>query len=454
MAKTIVNKHINSAKGEILSQHFSSDEEMRKGELLICNDPNNPTIYIMDTNGNPKKIAGGEGSGSGESYDDTIIWDQVNENSNAIKDIKENGVKSTIPQDIIVAGLAGQSGLGNYNNGNTIPAGTDLYEILQNILCKEIYPTGVLSKSATATPKMNELTLALDVNIDDKVEVGTLVTLTQAKTNGTMCSTTPSSITGMTYGYSLSNNDTKVSSEKAIIKTCNAEFKDTTHTITATIDSGFNNGSQPAIFDVISGNENAELTNIALGNIVEGSENKITVSATGPIYTYKADAIEAVYYCSNLGNTEATKYVDGVAEVDAETDKPEAFASASVTGAYYYFMGYSDKTSYEQFDSEAIRNLDIKSDWLVKDDTTIVVPRDTNIVSNGKSIVIACPSKYVLKTINYSNQADMMSKFTSIGSVSVQTGAVETNYNVYVYPITNEAQVEFTNVSIGVVENN
>lgn len=100
MAKTIVNKHINSAEGVILSQHFSSDEEMRKGELLICNDPNNPTIYIMDTNGNPKKIAGGEGSG--ESYDDTIIWDQVNENSNAIKAANESitNTKTTINNTI------------------------------------------------------------------------------------------------------------------------------------------------------------------------------------------------------------------------------------------------------------------------------------------------------------------------------------------------------------------
>ena len=42
----------------------------------------------------------------------------------------------------------------------------------------------------------------------------------------------------------------------------------------------------------------------------------------------------------------------------------------------------------------------------------------------------------------------MLSKFIS-GTVSVQTGEINTDYNVYVYSITNNAQVEFTNVSLG-----
>jgi hypothetical protein len=450
MAKAIINKHIDSVEGIVLSEQFTSDAEMQKGELLICNDPNNPTIYIMDKEGSPKKIAGG--GGSVETYDDTAIWDAVNKNSAAIGDLEDKGVDSTIPEDIVVAGLptSGQFGAGNYKNNDVIKAGTDIYTILQNILCKEMYPTNVSPKSATATPTMNDLTLTLDVNIDDKVEVGTLVTLTKANTNGTSCFTKPSSISGMTYGYSFSDNDKQEFSNPSISKACTATPKNKTHTITATIVSGFNNGSQPATFDKISGEGYAELSNIALGNIVEGSGNKITISATGATYAYQADEIGKVYYCSNLGNTDKDKYVNGVAEVNTDTESPKASASASVTGAYYYFMGYSDKTSYDQFDSKAIRNLNIKSNWLVKDDDTVVVPNGTIMTSNGKSIVIACPSKYKLKSINYSNQADMMPKFTSVGSISVQTGDIKTNYNVYVYPITNGAQVEFTNVTIGV----
>jgi prophage DNA circulation protein len=90
MAKAIINKHIDSVQDVVLTELFVKDETKNKGELLICNDPENPTIYIMDTTGNPRKIAGGGGSGSSEAYDDTAIWNAVNKNTEAIADLKEN----------------------------------------------------------------------------------------------------------------------------------------------------------------------------------------------------------------------------------------------------------------------------------------------------------------------------------------------------------------------------
>lgn len=89
MAKAIINKHIDSVQDVVLTDLFIKDDN-NKGELVICNDPENPTIYIMDTTGNPRKIAGGGGSGSGEAYDDTAIWNAVNKNTEAIADLKEN----------------------------------------------------------------------------------------------------------------------------------------------------------------------------------------------------------------------------------------------------------------------------------------------------------------------------------------------------------------------------
>lgn len=89
MAKAIINKHIDSVQDVVLTDLFIEDDN-NKGELVICNDPENPTIYIMDTTGNPRKIAGGGGSGSGEAYDDTAIWNAVNKNTEAIADLKEN----------------------------------------------------------------------------------------------------------------------------------------------------------------------------------------------------------------------------------------------------------------------------------------------------------------------------------------------------------------------------
>lgn len=105
MAKAIINKHIDSIQDVVLTDLFIQDEEKNKGELVICNDPTNPTIYIMDTTGNPRKIAGGGGSGSGGSYDDTAIWNDVNQNTEAIADINEkvqtlDGTVATVTETV------------------------------------------------------------------------------------------------------------------------------------------------------------------------------------------------------------------------------------------------------------------------------------------------------------------------------------------------------------------
>lgn len=454
MAKAIVNKHIDSIQDVVLSKQFTSDEEMRKGELLICNDPNNPTIYIMDTEGNPKKIAGGGGSGSGESYDDTAIQEAVKKNSEAIKELQENGADSTIPQEIVVAGLDGQFGAGNYKNNDVIKAGTDIYTILQNILCKELYPTNVKATKGSATAKMNALTLTL--NASGTVEVGTLVKLTKGETNGSAIDTNKtknSSITGMTYGYSWSDNDTQVTSDTSITKKCNTEVSDNTYSISATINSGFDADKEVYVKNTPStqtGTGKAVLEETQLGCVIEG-ENKITISAEGASYSYSADKINKVFYCSNLGKTDASKYNDGVAASSGTTAKPTTSASATVTGAYYYFLGYSDKTSYSQFDSDSIRKLTVKSDWIDSENDTIIVG-STPMKSNGKSIVIACPDTYELATIE-NPPADLKPLFLtsgtgSDGTVSVKCGEINVSYHVYVYPITNNVQVDFKNVTL------
>lgn len=412
MGKLIINKHIDTIDTVDLLDKFDTDNEYQKGEILICNDPKKPSIYIMDSEGTPKNIG------------------------------------SSISEDIVVAGLDGQFGAGNYENGQTIPAGTDIYTILQNILCKELYPTGVKSVSASATASMKSLILELSKT--GKVEVGTLVKLTKGETNGSSVSKTDSSVTGMTYGYSSENDNKKDSENSSIVKLCSTDIADNNYEISATISSGFNADSEnyskttPAKKNG-TGKASLEATN--LGCVIEGS-NSIEISATGASYSYSADEISKVYYCSNLGKTDDAHYHDGVSAVSGTTGKPTKTASASVTGSYLYFMGYSENTKYEDFDSTSIRELTTKTGWITKDGTTTIIQNGTIEKSNGKSIIIACPSKYKLQSINYSNQADMLNNFSSVGKVPVKTGEIDTEYTVYVYPITNNAVVEFTNVTL------
>ena len=66
--KAIINKHIDNST-QLTNDKFVSELEKAKGEIIICNDPENPTIYIMDTQGNPKKISGGGGGVTTSNYE-------------------------------------------------------------------------------------------------------------------------------------------------------------------------------------------------------------------------------------------------------------------------------------------------------------------------------------------------------------------------------------------------
>ena len=419
MAKAIINKHIENLEGVDLTNIFNSDTDKNKGEIIICNDPSNPTIYIMDSKGSPRKIA------------------------------SEGGNVDTTPEEIIVAGLEGQLGAGNYTNGSVIPAGTNIYEIIQNILCRELYPTSVNAKTASATATMNDLILKL--NKSGTIEVGTLVTLIEGKTNSSNVSVTQNSqITGMTYGYSSEDDDERDTVDTSITSNCVTQLKDNIYTISAKINKGFNVNENINIPEAKTGEGAAELAETIIGCVSEG-DNEITISASGPIYSYNADAIDKVYYCSNLGKTDASQYHPGVDAVNNETTRPSKTATANITGAYRYFMGYSTNTSYDQFDSESIRNLNLKQNWINKDSVTTIVDSNT-MKSNGESIVIACPNSYKLTTIE-NPPADLLPLFLSSGSgsdgiVKVKCGEIDVDYHVYVYPITNGAKVDFKNVTL------
>lgn len=450
MGKAIINKHIDSVNDITLSSLFDSDKDKSKGEIIICNDPENPTIYIMDKNNEPKKIAGG--SDVDTSYDDSKIWEEVKKNSAEIENLKDNCANSTIPEQITVAGLDGQFGAGNYKNGDIIDANTDVYTILQNILCKELYPTDVKPIQAKANANMKPLTLSLDKS--GTVEVGTLVKLIEGKTNGCSVSVTQKSqITGMEFGYYKEDDDTTYYSDKSIVNNCETVEVNYDYTISVSDIEGFDADTTvyvQTLPDEQFGEHEVSLLETNIGCVSEG-ENKLTITATGSTYSYSSDAIGKVYYCSNLYKTDASKYYAEVEAVNGQTNQATGTASVSVTGVYYYFMGYSENTDYTQFDSDSIRNLTIKCGEIKTNGDTTIVPSGTVEVSNGKSVVIACPASYELKSIKYSNQADMLQNFKS-GNIPVKTGEIETVYKVYICPITNNAQVEFTNVVLGKIK--
>lgn len=138
--------------------------------------------------------------------------------------------------------------------------------------------------------------------------------------------------------------------------------------------------------------------------------------------------------------------------ISAATDK--ASNTLTFTGGYKYFVGMTDETTIAGLTSAKVRGvtkpsaLSSNNGWCTPDDTTTITTTMTNEVSGvGKSILLACPSKYELKAVTNGLGADILDNFSVTGTVTVSIGgvAIET-YNVYIYPITNGAVVEFKGV--------
>ena len=400
----------------------------------------------LEVSNNVVSVKLGDDTETNKNYLD-FEGDVEGEKSLVVRSIDTDSTK--LQKDLRIAGLASQFGAGNYKNNDVIPAGTDLYTILQNFLCKELWPTNVTKQSASASSSMSNLTLTLSKT--GTQEVGTLVKLTEGKTNGSSASSLQNSVlSGLEYGYSFADDNSIDSSATTITKTISTAISDDNYTVSATINSGFNADAETNVRTTpttVNGVGSAALEETTLGCIVEG-ENKITINATGASYSYSAEAVPSVYYISNLGNTNSAQTHDGIPAVNSITSKPTKSTNATVTGSYYYFLGYSEKTAFNQFDSASVRALTTKSNWIVKDSTTTIVAENEPITSNGKSIVIACPSKYKLASIANGVGADILANFSSVGEVDVTTGSIVTKYKVYVYPITNGATVEFKKVTL------
>ena len=375
----------------------------------------------------------------GESNDNNKNYLVLEDNALAVRTI--NTDSTILQENITVAGL-GSSGIGAYKDNDVIPAGTNIYTILQNILRKESYPT-ITRTTATASASMSNLTLTLDKSGD--VEVGTKVTLTVGKTNGSSASdVTNSSISGMEYGFSAADDDTKDSSAKTISSTCTTAVSNNLYTISATINNGFgadtvtNKKTTPS---TVTGTGSASLATTVLGCVEEGS-NKITINATGASFSYNAAAINGVYYCSNLGNTDSTKFASGISAVNSITSKPTNSANATVTGKFYYFMGGSQLQEPSGLTSDAIRSLTKKA-FLTKDG-------DTNVgtwTTPGYSVVIACPDKYELKEIKDTTFGfSYLENFRKTATIAVKTGEINTNYTVYMYPLQNDDKLDFKDI--------
>ena len=119
-------------------------------------------------------------------------------------------------------------------------------------------------------------------------------------------------------------------------------------------------------------------------------------------------------------------------------------------GTEQYFLGNIEKYNISDISYEDIISLDNKG-YLNADGITTVI--DNNILnvftSNGKSIIIACPENYEIKTITNSCGIGILNNF-----IQTTLSNENDNYNIYLYPITNNVKVQYNNLIIGLKTNN
>lgn len=140
----------------------------------------------------------------------------------------------------------------------------------------------------------------------------------------------------------------------------------------------------------------------------------------------------------NNGTTSDVKIPSGTTSISKVT----------VNGFYRAYLGYADVTQISQVDSDVIKSLNAVTKLCDVNGNVTLLDNGSKLTSNGKSIVVAVPSISKLSSVANGLGADILANFSVTGTVQYTYGGTTTDYNVYIYPITNGASVEYQNVVV------
>lgn len=230
----------------------------------------------------------------------------------------------TTAEDIIVAG-GPLSNLLTSAGIKTITKGTDLQSLLFSLFCKELWPTNISSTAGLFSAKSGVESFSITTTSPSLVEPGTIIyfSATQGSVNG--YSTTNPSVSGLTYGYSTSNDNTKEGSTSSFSKSWSVTPGESSYSLT------LSGGESP---EKKTGTSPQTISNYPI--IAKIGTNTCSASASGSV-TYNGSVAEIpVYYgVSNIGNTsESYKSILLSEQTKSVTSSGTSSASKSVTGVY------------------------------------------------------------------------------------------------------------------------
>lgn len=267
------------------------------------------------------------------------------------------------------------------NNNPYIAKDTNLQDLLFKLFCEEKYPniSSSNSKQGNVTASINAPIINLSNN-ESVLEVGTYISAsTITFDNNSYANLTASTISGLEYGYSTTNDNIRNSSDKSISKIPSYNLVTSSETKMSCNLTGFTKNA----FNTIIGTSIITKNDYDLGQVQDG-ENTIQISITGQPISYMIESIPQVYPCSNIGKTSGTVITTKVNEIKGTTLAPTNNSLKTINGVRYGFYGIITKQQDFKYESNYIRKL-----TPLKNKTNFIIKGD-----NVDKVIIALPSSW------------------------------------------------------------
>lgn len=324
-----------------------------------------------------------------------------------VEDLKQyvnttvDNIKIETTEDVIVAGgpLADDitdNWPDSWKQGDNkvIPAGTSLQDIISGLFLKTINGT-VSWGSKTWNPTLGKPSVSLSKT--GTVEVGTSVSATVA-TNSTVSNNVRSCTCTASQGHFTSLDGTYISGNK---------------TVSAT-------GTSSGTPSVVNKWNNTTVSSTSALKVVKGT-NTFSTTQSGIKAAVKALPTTTVYASTNtkkiLPNVSATLTDTKPTDKDLTSSN-----SATVTGAYYYFIG--ECNAITDITSDLVRSLSKKAAMTTSQISYTVAHNP------GKGFIVACPATNKIDYIK--DDAAVFEGGFSLKTMNVQdAGGTNVSYNVY-----------------------
>ena len=294
---------------------------------------------------------------------------------------------------------------------NSISPDTSMQDLFVSLFTKELWPTNLVFKEGTVSAAIAAPSFTLSNT--GLVEVGATVTIGKNTISAATLFTTARTISGFTYGYSSSNDNTKDSSNTTItVNASNVALNSVNYTMKRTTNGSVENAT--------ANTNHAQVTlDSKTFKAIEGT-NTVKVDITGPTANATFASMPVYYACSNLGKTNEEHKTEPKDTTTKTSTIPSNSKTLNVTGVYPYYTNKDNITAFAKLPLTTNKTLDV----------TFVAETASN------KHIFKLPSKFNVTKITLLNTLSGQYENYDVSRFSVTTETIDvqgtgTQYKVY-----------------------